>query len=231
MSGTARRDGAAALVVVLVTLAAATAAAQDNPDRQVWGQVLALGALGDHWRTHVEVQPRVMNDASELGLTIVRTGLGRRVTPRMTLFLGHAWIPRTLGAGVRHEQRLWQQMSVSAPAVAGWSPSLRLRLEQRWLAPWPDTAHRARVMVRGQRALASTPWSLFAYDELMVNLDRTTGGPARGFDRNRVAGGVTRRWSPVVSADLGYLWEHSAIPAGRRNDHVVVVVLNLSVPR
>lgn len=233
MSGGAGRSRAAALAVALAVtaLAPAVAAAQDNPDAQAWMQVLALGAIGEAWRTHLEVQPRLMNDASELGLTIVRTGLGRRVAPRATLFLGHAWIPRTLGSGVRHEQRLWQQLSLTAPAVAGWNPSARLRLEQRWLEPWADPSHRLRVLVRGQRALANSPWSLFAYDEVMVTLDRTARGPLRGFDRNRLAGGVVRRFSPLVSADAGYLWETSVIPGGRRHDHVLVAVLNLSVPR
>ena len=36
----------------------ALAGAQQNPDRQVWVQALALGQLSENWRSHVEVQPR-----------------------------------------------------------------------------------------------------------------------------------------------------------------------------
>ena len=220
-----------ALVLALPT-APVTAWAQDTSDGQVWVQALAIGQLGEHWRSHVEVQPRWMNDASELGLTIVRTAIGRRVAPRVTAWVGHAWVPRTLGEGVRHEQRLWQQLSYAAPVVARWTPTVRLRVEQRWLQPWDGASHRVRLLARGQRPLgAATPWAVFAYDEAMFTLDQTRRGPARGFDRNRLAAGLVRRFSPVVSSDLGYIWETATIPGGRRNDHVLLAVLNLSIPR
>lgn len=221
----------AACVLSLVT-APATVHAQDTSDGQVWVQALALGQLGDDWRTHVEVQPRRFNDASELGLTIVRTAIGRRVGARFTAWLGHAWVPRTLGAGTRHEQRVWQQLSYAGPTLGRWTPSARLRVEQRWLDPWDGASHRLRLLVRAQRPLgARTPWAVFTYNEAMFTFDRTPRGPERGYDRNRLAAGVVRRFSPVVSTDVGYVWENAAIPGGRRNDHVLLGVLNLSAPR
>ena len=220
------------LCVLAVTLSAAAASAQDSPDAQVWVQLLALGRVGEHWRTHVEVQPRFMNDASELGLTIVRTAVGRQVAPRVTAWLGHAWVPRTLGPGTRHEQRVWQQLLVTVPAVGAWTSSARLRVEQRWQEPWDGTSHRGRLLLRAQRPVGrGGRWSLFAYDEAMVTLDRTPRGPVRGYDRNRLSAGLVRRFSPVVSTDLGYIWENAAIPGGHRNDHVVIAVLNLAAPR
>jgi Protein of unknown function (DUF2490) len=217
-------------VVVAVLFAgllarAGDAAAQQNPDRQIWVQGLALGQLSDHWRSHID-------DGSELGLTIVRTALGRRLTPRLTVWLGHAWVPRTFGDGVRHEQRLWQQLSLTGPVLGGWSTSGRLRVEQRWLEPWDGVSHRVRMQARAQRPVGATKrWGLWTYDELMVTLDDTPRGPASGFDRNRLAGGVSRRLSAVVSVDAGYLWERAVFSAGRRNDHIAIGVLNLSLPR
>lgn len=206
--------------------------AQDNPDAQVWVQFLALGELAGGWRTHVEVQPRVMEDASELGLTLVRTAIGRPVAPRMSAWLGHAWVPRTLGPGVRHEQRLWQQLLTTLPGLGGWAPSVRLRLEQRWLEPWDGVSHRVRVLTRAQRTIgAARRWGVFAYDEAMVTLDHTMRGPSRGYDRNRLSAGVVRRLSPVVSTDMGYIWENAVTADGRRNDHVFIAVINLTAPR
>ena len=219
------------LLAALLALAG-DAAAQQNPDRQVWVQGLALGQLSDNWRSHVEVQPRWFEDGSELGLTIVRTALGRRLTPRVTAWLGHAWVPRTFGEGVRHEQRIWQQLSIAGPALGGWSTSGRLRVEQRWLEPGDGVSHRVRMLARAQRPVGATKrWGLWAYDELMVTLDDTPRGPASGFDRNRLAGGVSRRLSPVVSVDAGYLWERGVFGAGRRDDHIAIGVVNLSLPR
>lgn len=220
------------LGVPLLLLVPAAAVAQDDPDAQVWVQVLALGTMGNGWRTHAELQPRVMNDASEVGLTIVRAALGRPLGRRTTVWGGYAWVPRTLGEGVRHEQRTWQQVQVTPAALAGWSSSLRLRLEQRWLTPWDGPSHRARLLGRGQYALeTSRRWSVYAYDELMLTLANTPRGPIRGFDRNRLSSGLTRRLSPVFSTDVGYLWEHAVAPDGRRDDHVVIAVINVSAPR
>lgn len=224
------RRGAAAVIALM--LSSGPVAAQDSPDAQVWAQVVALGTMGEAWRTHLEVQPRVMNNGSELGLTIARAAIGRRVAPRLTAFLGHAWVPRTLGAGVRHEQRIWQQLSFAAPVVGGWTPSARLRLEQRWLTPWDGLSHRVRLLARVQRPVAArSRFSVYTYNETMVTLDRTPRGPVRGFDRNRLSAGLSRRLSAVASTDLGYLWETAVVPSGRRHDHVLAAVLTLAVPR
>ena len=227
-----RRCAMLHLSLALLLLSVVDGRAQQNPDRQVWVQGLALGQLSENWRSHLEVQPRWFDDGSELGLTIVRYAIGRRVTPRVTAFVGHAWVPRTFGEGVRHEQRIWQQLSITGPAAAGWATSARVRLEQRWLEPWDDASHRLRLLARAQRPVAAaSAWSVWAYDELMVTLDDTPRGPESGFDRNRLAGGLSRRLSPVVSVDAGYLWERGVFGAGRRNDHIAIGVLNLSLPR
>lgn len=224
-----------AVVMLVAThglLTAVPAAAQPTPDRQIWLQALAIAQLSENWRAHVEVQPRWVDDASELGLTIVRTAIGRRLTPRATVWLGHAWIPRTFGDVVRHEQRIWQQLSLNGPVLGGWTTSGRIRVEQRWQEPWDGVSHRARFMARAQRPWSpGSAWGVWAYDELMVTLDDTPQGPQDGYDRNRLAGGISRRLSPAVSFDAGYLWERGVLGTGRRHDHVAVGVINLTWPR
>lgn len=220
-------------VVLAVAASAGEVAAQQNPDRQVWVQGLALGQLSENWRSHLEVQPRWFDDSSELGLSIIRYAIGRRVSRRVTAFVGHAWVPRTFGEGVRHEHRIWQQLSITGPAPGGWATSGRVRLEQRWLEPWDDASHRLRLLARAQKPVAAgSAWSVWGYDELMVTLDDTAQGPASGFDRNRVSAGLSRRLSPVVSFDVGYLWERGVFGAdGRRNDHIALGVIYVALPR
>lgn len=227
------RRGRVARWLAMVLLGAAPAGAQEAPDAQVWVQALALGQLSEAWRSHVEVQPRVMNDGSELGLTIVRTAVGRQVSPRLTAWLGHAWVPRTLGDATRHEQRLWQQITVVGPVAAQWASSARVRIEQRWLDSWHGVSHRVRLLARAQRPLdARGVWSVIAYDEAMFTLNRARQGPPRGFDRNRLSGGIGRRLTTAVSTELAYIWETATVAgAARRNDHVVISVLNLALPQ
>lgn len=221
------------IAVLALALAPDLAHAQPAPDRQLWLQALALGQLPGAWRTHLEVQPRRFDGGSELGLTIVRAALGRRLSPRVTAWAGYAWVPRTFGPGVKHEQRIWQQLSITGPSLGAWATSARIRVEQRRLEPWDGVSHRLRMLARTQRPLgAGSPWGVWAYDELMVTMDDTRLGPSSGYDRNRLAGGVSRRLSPAASIDAGYLWERATRGAtARRNDHVAIGVLNLAWPR
>lgn len=223
------------VVVCLATTAMSSiASAQDvdTSDGQVWVQALAVGPVSENWRAHLELQPRWFDDASELGLVIARAAIGRRILPRATAWAGYAWVPRTLGAGTRHEQRAWQQLSLDIPPAGRWSMTGRIRVEQRWLEPWADASHRVRLMLRAHRRLGASPWTLAAYDEAMVTMDQTGGGPHRGYDRNRVYAGVQRRVSPLFTGEFGYIWENSTIRGpGQRNDHAVIGVLNLGLFR
>lgn len=221
----------AATALLCLAPTPATAQTPDTQEVQLWAQALAIGPISANWRAHLELQPRVFDDVSELGLTIVRTAIGRRVHPRVTLFLGHAWVPRSLGPVTRHEQRIWQQASLVLPTAKGWTNTARIRLEQRWLDPWDDASHRIRLLARAQRPLGTnSPWSIAIYDEAMVTLDNTREGPARGYDRNRAYGGIVRRLSPLLSAELGYIWENSTIRGpSQRNDHIIIGVLNIAL--
>lgn len=207
--------------------------AQDTQDGQVWMQALAIGQLSSNWRTHLELQPRIFDDASELGLTIVRMAIGRQITPTVSLWGGYAWVPRSLGPQTTHEQRFWQQVSVTLPRAGRWAPSARIRLEQRWWDPWDGTVHRLRLMARAQRPIGEGgPWHIALYDEAMITLDTTTPGPFRGYDRNRLFGGLGRRLSPTFTAEFGYMWENSTIRGPlQRNEHVASLVLNIAWPR
>lgn len=223
----------AALCALSLCLGLRPAFAQDTQDGQLWMQALAIGQLSPSWRTHLELQARVFENSSELGLTIVRMALGRQITPRISVWGGYAWVPRSLGPFTSHEQRLWQQVSATLPRAWRWAPSARIRLEQRWLGQWIDTVHRLRLMARAQRPIGEGgPWHVAIYNEAMITLDTTTQGPFRGYDRNRLFGGLGRRLSPTFTAEFGYMWENSTIRGPRqRNEHVTSLVLNVAWPR
>jgi hypothetical protein len=222
-----------AIVVCLLHAGAGSVHAQSAHDAQLWAQAVALGRIG-HWRTHVEIQPRVFDDVSELGLVINRVALGRAIHPRVSAWLGYAWVPRPFGPGTRYEQRLWQQLIVTPPAVGGWTPTVRLRLEQRWQnQPWDGSSHRLRTLVRAQKPIdAARRWQAATYSELMLTLDETPSGPRQGYDRNRFYAGVMRTLSLALTIEGGYIWEHSPlIGPGDRHDHAAIGVVTLQWPR
>ncbi len=221
------------LLILCVFAVTGEARAQDTMDSQLWMQTLAIGQLSPRWRTHLELQPRMFDNMSELGLTLVRTAIGRQLTPRVSVWVGHAWVPRTLGPTTTHENRLWQQLSITLPRAGQWAPSARIRLEQRRLGQWGSTVHRLRLLARGQRQFhAGSPWHVAVYDEAMVTLDTTTPGPFRGYDRNRLFGGIGRRLNSTFTTEFGYIWENSTLRGPlQRNEHIASAVLNVSWPR
>lgn len=222
-------------LIVLVCLAAPPAAfAQDAPaehDTQQWTQVVATVSLADKWLTHLEAQSRWFEDVQAHDQLIIRYALGRRLSRSVTIWGGHAWTPRTFEDGWTHEQRIWEQLSATFPTVGAWTPSIRIRQEQRFLDGWADNSHRLRMMGRAVRPVdAEKLWSIVAWNEAMVTLDETENGPAQGFDQNRLFAGVLRKLSEQAGFEWGYLWRTSD-PSGsqpRRHDHVLFAWLNLT---
>lgn len=222
------RLGPYALLLCLAAPIAATA--QDTVDSQLWLQVVATLRLSENWRLHLEEQPRWYENWSEPYQIITRTALGRRVGPRASLWGGYAWVAKPPGEGVTHEHRIWEQLSATFPTAANWTPSMRLRIEQRFQDTWTGASHRIRMMGRGVRPFdAGARWSLAAWDELMVTVNDAEGGPASGIDQNRFFAGTLRQFTPKVGLEFGYLWVTSEPPGGpRTHAHNLFVWLNLT---
>lgn len=219
----------ASLAVLLLAVPAAVDA-QPRVDTQVWLMGLATLPVRDDWRLHLELQPRLSVEEGHTSEVLTRVAVGRRMTARATLWAGYAWIAKPPGPGVTHEHRAWQQLSVSVPAVARWTPSFRLRVEQRAQPGWDTLSHRLRVMSRIARPVsASRRWSAVAWHEGFVTLNRTAGGPARGIDQHRVFGGVLHQLSATVGIEAGYLWRTSRRPQETRTHvHSAFLWLNLT---
>ena len=222
------RVGTCALIICLST--PIVAAAQDTVDSQLWLQVVATLRLSENWRLHLEEWPRWYQNWSEPYQIITRTAVGRRFGRRATLWGGYAWVAKPPGEGVTHEHRIWEQLSATFPVAARWTPSLRLRFEQRFQDGWADSSHRVRLMGRGVRPVdGRARWSLVGWDEVLLTMDETRSGPAQGIDQNRLFVGTLRQFSPKVGFEFGYLWVTSEPPASpRTHAHNLSVWLNLT---
>lgn len=219
-----------AVALVLSLLVCAPASAQDTADIQLWWLNLATVGLSPNWRLHLEEQPRFFNDISEPFQILTRVGVGRRVNDHLTVWGGYGWIAKPPGPGVQHEHRLWQQASVTLPTAERWTPSLRIRLEQRFQSQWGNSSHRLRMLARGVRPItADGRWALATSNELFVTFDRTRPGPNRGYDQNRLFGGLARRVSTHASVEFGYMWVNTERdPVPNLNAHMPFLWLNLS---
>lgn len=191
------------LLFVLVT--AAPAGAQVATGSQLWLQGVAIVPLSENWRLHLEEQPRWDDDVTKTYQVITRAAIGRRLNSHVSVWTGYAWVAKPGVTQVRHEQRIWQQVSVAIPTAGRWAPSLRLRTEQRWQSGWADSSHRVRIMGRGVRPIAAGTWSAIVWGESFFALDETAGGPARGPDHHRLFAGTGRKLSRVATLEAGYL--------------------------
>lgn len=177
-------------------------------DTQAWLLLLAQLPVGDAWTVHAEAQPRWNDDISQKDQVILRGGLGRRLNSRVTVWGGYGYVPRWSGDETFHEQRLWEQVSLTLPKAGTWTPSIRLRQEQRFLDQWGDSSHRFRALGRLVRPIGSSPWSVATWDEWFVTLDDTVDGPRQGYDQNRLFLTALRKLSPAVTFEFGYMWQH-----------------------
>jgi hypothetical protein len=220
----------AAILPLLLLCFPRTARAQIAVDSQLWLQAVAIVNLTEHWRLHLEEQPRWDDDVTQQFQVLTRYALGRSVTDRVSVWAGHAWIQKMRNGSTAHEQRLWQQMLATLPAVGGWTPTLRVRAEQRWQDGWERSSHRVRLMGRVASPLAaSSPWSVALWDEVLVSVNETAGGPPRGLDHNRIFGGVNHRFGPRANLDVGYLhvtWRQRNAPVV--NTPGALLTLNLT---
>lgn len=220
----------AGLVAVMTLAWAMTARAQSTPavqDVQAWLLLLGQVPVGDHWLVHAEVQPRLNDDVSQFDQLLLRGGVGRRLSRRVTLWGGYAYTPKWNGAPVTHEQRIWEQLSATLPKLGKWTPSLRLRQEQRFLEQWGDSSHRFRALGRMVHPIGASPWSIALWDEYFVTFDETPNGPRQGFDQNRISATTLRKISPSTTLEFGYMWQHVAATAPRpdRNGHTIFTSL------
>ena len=197
---------AIALVAGLPMLAAA-----DPPptqDAQAWLLLVAQFPIGKKWIAHAEVQPRWNDDISQKDQVILRGAIGRRLGPRVTAWAGYAYVPRWTADATLNEQRSWQQINVGLPTFERWTPSIRVRQEQRYLDAWGDTSHRFRALGRLVRPIGASKWAAAVWDEWFLTLDDTVGGPKQGFDQNRLYLTALRKLSPAVTFEGGYVWQH-----------------------
>ena len=217
------RSATALLVLLLAVIAPWPAVAQSDPpavnDAQAWLLLLGLFPVGEQWTIQAEVQPRWNDDLTDLDQVIVRGSVGRHFGRRVTVWGGYAYIPRWSDDSRFDEQRAWQQLNVAWAPISRWSSSIRVRAEQRFLDEWGDSSHRLRGMGRVVRPLGASPWSLALWDEYFVNLDDTPGGPAQGFDQNRLFATLLRKLSADVTLEAGYAWQVQPSTASRGVRH------------
>ncbi len=185
------------------TPVAAQAESTLNHDFRLWSPVYLTVPLSSSFLGYMEVNPRFGDNVSELDQLFFRPALGYKVTNRLSVWQGYAWIgsyqPRFTG-----EHRSFQQLIYNRK-FSFFKLLSRSRLEQRVIDRADGVAVRARTMLRGDFPIPQAPdWALVVYDEVFVNVNTTTNGPQAGLDQNRIFLGLNRKVTNHISMDMGY---------------------------
>ncbi len=215
-------------LATVATLAMVPSAQADQ--EQAWLAFAASGPLqsDSKLRLWFDGHARSQDNFQDLGVSIVRPGIGWQVSPNVTLWAGYARvIARRDGRDDVKEDRIWQQATYPVATVFGGKLSGRTRLEQRDIDGQSDTGHRLRQFWRWSRPIGATSWSWLVANETFINLNNTDFGQDTGYQQNRAFLGFAWQAADKTRLELAYLNNHIDVPTGDNlnNNHNLSLAL------
>jgi hypothetical protein len=203
----------------LALIAASPAAANEN-DFNIWtGQFVTI-EVSDKVFVRLEAQERFTNDADRLGQLLLRSFVGYRISDKVNIGGGYAYIlTDPVGPVEINEHRFYQELNVRLIQTSGGvTLDSRTRLEQRTFEGNGQTGWRFRNFVQLRVPITETN-KIVAYSEPFIELNETPlqrGGLSVW--RNFV--GVSVPIAPGIEIVPGYLNQHVFRDGQDRSDHV-----------
>lgn len=224
------RAAAAGLLAALAGIAAPAQARAEHED-QLWLTTNASGAITGRLVYSAELQARLRDGLSSSDQTTLRGTLGWKISPRITLAQGYAYIisPKPGGPDQR-EHRSFQQFDWSIGAVGPGSLSARTRLEQRWRERETGTGWRLRQRLRYGVPLTDKEKSLKAvvWSEGFVGLSNTDWETRTGFYQMRNFLGVEIPIGGKSAIEGGYTNQYTdQVGPVNRMSHIASITLQL----
>jgi hypothetical protein len=202
-------------------------------DSQLWASTAATVKLSDSWRLSQDATIRVSDNRNGLYEVELNTLLGFVVAKGVTVWAGYTHDPNySAGDFTVMEHRAREQVTFDKLAeIGGGKLSGRLRTEQRWREGMDGTGWRVRPFVKYSLPLHKGGKTAFVVSaEAFVNLNTNAFQRSSGLDRTRTFVGLSAPLSRAISAEVGYLNQHSFVPHGPDNDdHVASISINLSL--
>ena len=192
-----------------------------DQDFQVWSANTATVDLDKHWVLWLEAQFRFSDNASRLGQTLIRPGIGYRLDPNTTVTLGYAYVPTDpVGPRFLSEHRIWEQLTFRlAGNGKGITLTGRTRLEQRFVEGTGSMGWRLRQQMRLTAPLAGKVRALL-WAEPFLAFNDTSWGQRSGFDRLRTCAGIVLPLTKNINAEPGYINQWVNRTGRDRVDHI-----------
>lgn len=204
-----------ATCIALLIVGSSHTQAQTVDDLGLWTALFSQGDIelsddaGDsRLRWWFDGHARFQDDADGFNVSIVRPGIGYKLTDTATIWAGYGWIRTSPlgGAPDFDENRIWQQITWSEN-VDQTKFGFRSRLEQRFVETGDDTGWRFRQFFSARTPLTERV-TLVAWDEVFIHLNDTDFGTRTGFNQNRAFLGFGWKWNPATPksrVEIGYL--------------------------
>lgn len=219
--------------VQLVAALAMTSPALAANDSQLWTGGSATVKLSSKLRLSQEVVARFSDHKDGLYEIESNTLLGYVVGKGVTLWAGYTHDPNYAGGHFTiMEHRAREQVTFDNFAqLGGGKFNGRVRLEQRWREGLDGTGWRVRPYLKYSLPLKKgRKTALVVSAEPFFNLNTTGFQRTDGLDRVRSFIGISTPLAKTVTAEAGYLNQHTFVRHGPDNDdHVASVSLSLSL--
>ena len=205
------------LLALFITLPILSFAQESNLGN--WIIYFGNKQLNKEWNWHHEVQYRNYNAIGDLEQLLLRTGVGRNLSPgNNNLLLGYGYIlSQNYVDGMVEEKisieehRIYQQF-ITKQSFGRIKFQHRYRFEQRFVED--DFRLRFRYFLAlnvaiNQPTVTDKTVYFSAYNELFINNNRDF------FDRNRLYGGLGYRFNKNIRIEIGYM--NQFLNAGNRD--------------
>ena len=197
-------------------------AGSTETDVQQWTTASATHHFTHDWSAGLFVQGRFRDDNSEEDQLLVSPTIRYGFAEGWTAGLGYrAWIKKDAS----DENDILQEIGYGA-SYGKLGVGHRARLEERFIHNVDGVLFRTRYRLRLAHPIGGSRWYGAAWNEVFFNLNNLNEGPPRGFEQNRLFGGVGAHLGEHFRLEGGYMWRFKESRSGRdESQHVLMLSL------
>ena len=179
-------------------------------DFQLWTSLSSNGPISKDSSTlfWFDGHTRYSEDAGRLGVSIVRPGIGVKVSDNLSLWTGYAWVvSQARDRENITDNRFWQQATYKIAETEVGTFSGRTRFESRFVRSGGNTGFRLRQVFKWSLPLSEN-WYTSFWNETFFALNDTDFGAEQGYDQNRTHIGAGYKTDSSLKIEGGYLFNH-----------------------
>lgn len=212
-----------AFILIIGSLLFSTALLASESYKGMWLGTFANKKLDNNLSVWLETQVRYNLDFGNTSQVLYRTGVLQKTKNKQALGYLYAYIQSSNS----REHRLTLQHTNTYGAYTSFNFSHRARLESRHLEETTksyENSMRARYLLRAEQNHHSI-YNLVLWNEVFLNLNKTSWNGDQTFDRNRFFAGFKRSFFSSNRFEFGYLNQFVPRDSGDTIEHIATLYL------